>query len=74
MVDLTGLKGAYDFTLTWNPKNRSPRIVLADGASQASTPPGGLTVFEAIDKQLGLRIEERKHPMPVIVVDGAVRR
>jgi uncharacterized protein (TIGR03435 family) len=73
MVDLTGLTGAYDFSLTWNPKNRSPRIVLADGASQAPAPPGGLTVFEAIERQLGLRIEERKHPMPVIVVDGAVR-
>ena len=57
--------------MTWTPKNRTPRIVLADGASQASTPAGGLNVFEAIEKQFGLKIEERKHPMPVIVVDGA---
>jgi uncharacterized protein (TIGR03435 family) len=73
MVDMTGLKGAYDFTLTWTPRNRPRRIVLADGANQASTPTGGLTVFEAIDKQLGLKIEERKHPMPVIVIDHAER-
>lgn len=73
MVDMTGLKGAYDFALTWTPRNRTPPIVLADGASQASTPAGGLTVFEVIEKQLALKIEERKHPMPVIVVDGAER-
>jgi len=28
-------------------------------------------VFEAVEKQLGLKIEERKHPLPVIVVDRA---
>ena len=69
-IDLTGLKQAYDFTLTWTPKNphsdtRGPEV------GQASTPAGGLTVFEAVEKQLGLKIEERKHPMPVIVVDRA---
>jgi uncharacterized protein (TIGR03435 family) len=74
MVDMTGLKGPYDFALTWTPKNRTPPIVLAEGATQASTPSGGLTVFEAIEKQLGLKIEERKHPMPAIVVDAAERQ
>jgi uncharacterized protein (TIGR03435 family) len=70
LVDLTGLKDAYDFTLTWTPKGRPPRLP-GDAAGQASTPAGGLTVFEAIERQLGLRIEERKHPMPVIVIDRA---
>jgi hypothetical protein len=31
--------------------------------------PGDVTVFEAIDKQLGLQLREQKHPMPVIVID-----
>jgi len=60
MVDLTGLEDAYDFDLTWTPKNRLPDA-------------GGLTVFEAIDKQLALKLEERKHPMPVIVIDHVER-
>jgi uncharacterized protein (TIGR03435 family) len=71
MVDLTGLKGAYDFTLTWTPKNPRSDRRGPDVAGQASTPAGGLTVFEAIERQLGLKIEERKSPLPVIVVDGA---
>lgn len=73
MVDMTGLKSAYDFTLSWTPRNPRSDIRGPDVAAQASTPTGGLTVFEAIEKQLGLKIEERKHPMPVIVVDTAER-
>jgi len=80
MVDLTGLKDADDFTLTWTPKARLPGAAglgrdtgqPPGGVVQASTP-DGLTVFEAIDKQLGLKLDERKHPMPVIVIDHVER-
>jgi uncharacterized protein (TIGR03435 family) len=34
-------------------------------------PTGGLTVFEAIDRQLGLKVELQKRPMPVVVIDHA---
>ena len=81
VVDLTGLKGAYDFTLTWTPRARLPGVggrggdigQPVGGAVEASTPGGDLTVFEAIDEQLGLKLEQRKHPMPVIVIDHAER-
>jgi len=75
LVDLTGLTGAYDFTLTWTPKSRLPAVTPPAQAAmpEASTPDGDLTVFEAIDKQLGLKIEERKLPMPVIVIDHVLR-
>ena len=74
-VDMTGLKGGYDFTITWNP------VGITRGAGQgrpaepganagASDPPGGTTFFDAVDKQLGLRLEGgQKHPMPVLVID-----
>jgi len=81
VVDLTGLNGAYDFTLTWTPRARLPGAgghsgdigQPASGVVQASMPGGDLTVFEAIDEQLGLKLEERKHPMPVIVIDHVER-
>lgn len=81
MVDLTGLRGAYDFSLTWTPKARLARVAgrgndigqPAGAVVQASTPDGDLTIFEAIDKQLGLKLEERKHPMPVMVIDHVER-
>jgi uncharacterized protein (TIGR03435 family) len=71
MIDLTGLKDAYDFTLTWTPKNPRSDIRGAEVGAQAATAPGGLTVFEGVDKLLGLRIAERKHPLPVIAVGRA---
>jgi uncharacterized protein (TIGR03435 family) len=55
VVDQTGLAGAYDLTLTW--------------VGRANIDNGGLTMFDALDKQLGLRLEERRLPMPIIVID-----
>jgi uncharacterized protein (TIGR03435 family) len=81
VVDLTGLKGTYDFTLAWTGRGRLMGTVGRTGdASQPSgaipegvDPVGGLTVFEAVKKQLGLDLAPRKHPMPVIVVDHVDR-
>ncbi|HEX3939857.1 MAG TPA: TIGR03435 family protein [Acidobacteriaceae bacterium] len=28
-----------------------------------------LSLFEAMEKQLGLRLEKQKHPLPVLVID-----
>jgi uncharacterized protein (TIGR03435 family) len=32
-----------------------------------------VTVYEAVDKQLGLKLEEQKHPVPVVVIDHVDR-
>jgi uncharacterized protein (TIGR03435 family) len=53
VVDMTGLKGAYDFTLNW-----SSDTVLA-----------GPSVFTAIEEQLGLRLVARKAAFKIVVVD-----
>jgi uncharacterized protein (TIGR03435 family) len=79
MVDLTGLTGAYDFTLSYLPANRTSAARGGDSAQQsgspvaASTPSGGFTVFEAVDKQLGLKLAQQKHPMQVLVIDKVNR-
>ncbi|HMD70453.1 MAG TPA: TIGR03435 family protein [Bryobacteraceae bacterium] len=81
MVDLTGLKGAYDFTLVWTGKRRLSGFAgrggdagaQTEGIAQASAPAGDLTVFEALDKQLGLKLEEQQHPMPSIMIDHVDR-
>jgi uncharacterized protein (TIGR03435 family) len=62
VVDLTDLKGAYDFKLDWIPRPLDPTEVAA-----------GATVFDALDKQLGLKLEERRLPMPVIVIEHIER-
>jgi len=58
VVDSTQLKGSWDFDLKWTPKVLL-QFVGADG----------VTLFDAIDKQLGLKLEEQKLPTPVIMVD-----
>jgi uncharacterized protein (TIGR03435 family) len=58
-VDQTGLKGAWDFDLKW-----TGRVQLAAAGSS------GITFFDAIDKQLGLKLEPGRVPMPVLVVDS----
>lgn len=82
VVDLTGLKGAWDFTVTWAPRNRvygrggpPANENSANGPAPVSSDPSGeLTVFEAVDRQLGLRLAVQKHTMPVIVIDHVERK
>ncbi|HEX4277112.1 MAG TPA: TIGR03435 family protein [Bryobacteraceae bacterium] len=60
-IDATGLVGAFDFTFQWSPPH------LVDNST--SDPNGSITLVEALDRQLGIRIRPEKAPMPVIVVD-----
>jgi uncharacterized protein (TIGR03435 family) len=81
MVDLTGLKGSYDFDIVWSPParvygrgGRGDSGASPPGAMPtASAPSGGLTIFEALEKQLGLKLSVEKHPMPVVVIDHVDR-
>src|SRR5215831_7260351 len=58
VVDQTGLKGAWDFDLKWTGRG----LLAAAGAD-------GISIFDAVDKQLGLKLEPQKVPLSVIVVD-----
>jgi uncharacterized protein (TIGR03435 family) len=72
VVDTSGLEGGWDFTLYWTPRGAlqaPPRPAGAPGDVVAAADPGGLTVFEAIERELGLKLEVQKHPIPVTVVD-----
>jgi uncharacterized protein (TIGR03435 family) len=59
VVDSTGLKGAYDFDLKW-----TPRGVLARAGSE------GISIFDALDKQLGLKLTLETASRPVLIVDS----
>ena len=55
VVDATNLKGGYDFDLHWTWKPA----------------PDGLSIFDAVQKQLGLTFALEKFPTPVLIVDRA---
>jgi uncharacterized protein (TIGR03435 family) len=82
VIDKTGLTGKYDFTLEFScPACYGVAVPVsavgapqppgdASAAAAASEPAGGPTVFMAVEKQLGLRLEKAKDiPLDVIVVD-----
>jgi uncharacterized protein (TIGR03435 family) len=71
VFDATGLKGGWDFDLSWSPphlvRRREPGLP-APGATVTEEPNGALTIVEALNK-IGLKLEPQKHPMPVLVID-----
>jgi len=58
VVDSTGLQGGWDFEIGWTPR----RALERSGGD-------GVSLFQAVDQQLGLQLEQKSVPMPVIVVD-----
>jgi uncharacterized protein (TIGR03435 family) len=77
VLDATGLKDAYDFTLSFSPPFQAAGrgggvpgpAQGAPGDAAASDPNGALSLPEAVSRQLGLKMEMQKHTMPVLVID-----
>ena len=79
VLNATGLEGGWDFSLTFS--ILPPALMNAVGRGgppgadgpgalpSASDPNGGYTVFEAVEKQLGLKLKAEKRNEKVIVVD-----
>ena len=80
--DKTGLDGSYDFTLTFTGvgllnaggRGRGGDAGGAAAGGDALDPSGGLSVFDAVNRQLGLKLEMRKRPMKVLVIDAILER
>ena len=62
VLDRTGIEGAYDFTISFS-------ALSAVQNSGGADPNGALSIFDAIGKQLGLKLELAKRPAPVLVMD-----
>ncbi len=76
VVDATGISGKWDFMLSYTPTGdqRNPAGSLLFDGTSASDPSGGISIFEAVRKQLGLRLEMRRLMFPVLVVDHIEER
>jgi len=58
VTDATGLKGEYDFVLWWS-------------FDALDNPDAGPSMFSALQSQLGLKLEPKKGPVDVLVIDHA---
>lgn len=76
VVDQTGIEGKFDVSLQWTPDaGTGPR--LSKSGEPLPPPPAdaipGPTLFTAIQEKLGLKLESKKVPVEVIVIDRATR-
>jgi uncharacterized protein (TIGR03435 family) len=76
VLDMTGIKGIFDIDLEWMPDENepAPRFALGGGGPGGpGRPEGGVdrpTIFTAVQEKLGLKLEGRKGPAEIIVVDN----
>jgi uncharacterized protein (TIGR03435 family) len=64
LTDATGLTGKYDYTIFWSMSANSAALNPMSAAE-----PEGPSIFDAVQDQLGLKIEKTRVPVQVLVVD-----
>src|SRR5581483_1330777 len=71
VFDATGIDGEFDVTLNFSPAGLIPAATQSAQAAggAASDPTNALSLFDALDRQLGLKLETEKRPLPVLVID-----
>jgi len=78
VVDSTDLKDRYDFALTWTMENggagvprTGPPPDMIDMHSAPILSDASLSIFTALQAQLGLKLEPRRRPLEMLIVDKA---
>lgn len=72
VLDVTGLQGFYNLTLDWIPEPRQSDESKG-GLPVVADNPSGPTLLVALQEQLGLKLETRKAPIEILIVDHAER-
>lgn len=70
VIDETGLTGSYDFKLQWNPEQDQ---LAASPQPELNDPSAAPSIFAALTDQLGLRLESKKGPVVVYVIEKVER-
>ena len=74
IVDATGLDGGWDFVMGWTARAQleKPQTASSDaqaGATPDASAPNGISVWDAMERELGLKLVKEKRTIPVTVVD-----
>ena len=72
VIDKTGLTGYYDIALTYTPtQDQLPQGAPPPGApAPPPIDPDGPNFFTAIQEQLGLKLDNQRGPVDVVVIDS----
>jgi bla regulator protein blaR1 len=68
VVDMTGLKDKYDFHLDWAPDAIQNSPPSDSAANPQSSDARGVSIFTALQQQLGLKLEARTAPADRLVI------
>jgi uncharacterized protein (TIGR03435 family) len=68
VVDQTGLRGTFDFTLEWTAIPRTDAVAPSDAQGDLSFQ--GSTLEEALKEQLGMKLKSVRVPVRTLVVDN----
>ena len=78
VVDRSGLTGAYDLDLEFTPDPALRGRGMGGGLPPGLPPPGsegvvdpaGVSIFTAMQEQLGLKFDSQRGPVPVLVIES----
>jgi uncharacterized protein (TIGR03435 family) len=76
IVDKTGLSGAFDIDLEWTPdpaQARSTDDTARAAAAIAATPGERVSIFTALQEQLGLKLQPARASLEALVIDRLER-
>jgi uncharacterized protein (TIGR03435 family) len=82
IVDMTGLTGQYDFALDFTPEDYRAMLIRVAISAGVSLPPEAMHMLDNVSiggalsdalQQVGLKVEARKAPLDMIVVDDALK-
>jgi uncharacterized protein (TIGR03435 family) len=65
VIDATGLTDTFDIHLTW-----SFESVAAGDSPRPGAQPDAISIFTALQEQLGLKLEPSRGPVDVLVIDS----
>jgi uncharacterized protein (TIGR03435 family) len=71
VTDATELKGKYDFILSWAFGEDTAAVVPGDAAGAPHVDAYRPALINAVQSQLGLKMERKKAPVEVLIVDHA---
>jgi uncharacterized protein (TIGR03435 family) len=82
IVDMSGLTGQYDFALDLTPEDYRSMLMRAAISAGVNLPPAALRLLDGSSsgvelsdalQQVGLKLEPRKAPLDVLVIDDALK-
>jgi uncharacterized protein (TIGR03435 family) len=68
VVDRTGLEGHFSAVVTYTPESGP-----VTGVDQPATDPNAVSIFTALQEQLGLKLDSTRGPIDVLVIDHIER-